>query len=332
MKKFVTFGETMVQHNAQYQGDYDRNGPHLDDVAGAESNVAVNLGRLVPDKIEPVWISRLADDDAGRSIQRELEGKILFHAPLFAGEFTGVSFLNHYEDRHIKTYQRRGSAASRLSFEDVMPHLPGADLLHVTGITAALSDTCSATVTAALDWASLNDVPVCFDVNYREPLWSPEKARAAFEVMLGKATVFKVGHDEAETVWALGISADEYARHFFRGRVRLSIVTREADGAVAFDGENLIEHPGYEVNVVDPVGAGDAFVAGFLGILLQRHTMNEFLSLAASERIGPLGEALDVANVCGALTCAAHGDTAAMPTMGQVVEYLERSGRKSRVA
>ncbi len=322
MKKFVTFGETMVQYNAEYQGDHDPYGSHIEDVAGAESNVAVNLQRLLPDDVQTLWVSRLGDDDAGQLIQRELDGRTMAHAMRFRDEFTGVSYLNHYEDDHVKTYQRAGSAASKLSFADVLPHLSGRDLLHVTGITPILSEACSEAMTSALQWATDNGLPVCFDANYREPLWPPEDARKVFDRMIDSATIFKVGHDEAEIVWSLGHSAEEYARRFFRGNVRLSIVTRGSQGAIAFDGTNTFDHPGHTVEMVDPVGAGDAFVAGFLAGIFQSHTVLEFFSLKPDSRSEVLTRSLDIANVCGALTCTRHGDTAAMPTMKQVNEFL----------
>ena len=329
MKKFVTFGETMVQYNAEYQGDYDPDGSHIDDVAGAESNVAVNLHKLLPDDIEPLWISRLGDDDAGRLIQNQLEGRTLVQAQRFAGEFTGVSYLNHCGDHHVKTYQRKGSAASRLNFSDVEPHLANRDLLHVTGITPILSESCNETMFAALEWSTINELPVCFDVNYREPLWSPKDARIVFDKMVESATIFKVGHDEAETVWSLGMTAEAYARRFYRGNVRLSVVTRASLGAVLFDGADIFDHPGYAVEVVDPVGAGDAFVAGFLAGIFKDYTIHECLALESDARQKLLARALDIANVCGALTCTRRGDTAAMPTMEQVDEFLDQHGART---
>ena len=329
MKQFVTFGETMVQYNAEYQGDYAPDGAHIKDVAGAESNVAVNLQRLIPKDVETQWISRLGEDEAGQLIQNELKGRTVVRAKRFAEEFTGVSYLTHHGDDHVKTYQRAGSAASKLSFADVSPYLPGSDLLHVTGITPALSEACNDTMNLALRWATANNIPVCFDANYREPLWLPEDARVVYDRMIDSATIFKVGHDEAETVWSLGLSAEEYARHFFRGNVRITVVTRASQGAIVFDGVDIFDHPGYPVEIVDPVGAGDAFVAGFLAGIFQLHTIQEFLSLEPENRHRILTHAMDVANVCGALTCTRHGDTAAMPTMEQVDGFLKRHGTRA---
>ena len=125
-----------------------------------------------------------------------------------------------------------------MTFDDVRPHLGDADALHLTGITPALSQTTHDTIFQSIEFANENDIPVTFDVNYRPPIWDPANARVVFDEMLPYSSVFKVGHDEAETVWGLGLSDDEYARRFQQINGRLVIVTRDADGAIAYDGTN----------------------------------------------------------------------------------------------
>ena len=313
----------MVQYNATYAGPFKENGTYEKDPAGAESNVAVNLQALGVPGIETIWVSRLGDDEAGAFILGELDGRTRIAAQRYKRQKTGISYLNHLEDqRHVKTYYRRGSAASRLEFEDVEPYLKDSDLLHVTGITPALSDTCRRAVFEALRYAKTHDIPVSFDANYREPLWSPADAKPVFQEMLGYSAVFKVGYDEAEVIWAKGLSPEQYARYFQQENGKLAIVTRGSQGAVAFDGSSLIEQPGYSVDVVDPIGAGDAFIAGFLGGILRQHTIKEFFGLDDLTRKATLRRCLAIANVCGALTCTRRGDTAAMPTMREVREFV----------
>ena len=324
MKKFLTFGETMGQYNADFIGVYGAEGAYMLDCAGAESNVAVGLQKLGVPGIEAVWVSRLGDDEAGQFVLDELHGLISVKARRHAGEKTGISYLNHHSDGdHFKTYFRAGSAASRLAFDDVEQHLRDADILHVTGITPALSDSCYDTVMASLKYARAHSIPISFDLNYREQLWSPADAVKIFERMMRYADIFKLGHDEAETIWGRGLSPEDYARQFHPevngGAV---VVTRGMNGAVAFDGDNLLAHDGYGVDVVDPVGAGDAFVAGFMGGILERADLKAFLEMEAGERVSILRHALRIANVCGALTCTRHGDTAAMPSMAEVREFL----------
>lgn len=341
-RKFLTFGETMGQYNAEFIGVYGSEGAYMLDCAGAESNVAVGLQKLGVPNVEAMWVSRLGDDDAGRFVLAELQKHITVRAKQFTGESTGISYLNHHPDgEHFKTYFREGSAASRLTFADVEPQLSDADILHVTGITPALSDACYDTIMSSLEYACANAIPISFDLNYREQLWTPSGAGKVFEQMATYADIFKLGHDEAEIIWGRGWSAEEYARHFHDvkdrhaskdrhnagGRVhdangRVVVVTRGMNGAVAFDGENLLSHEGYDVDVVDPVGAGDAFVAGLLGGILERANLKAFLSVDAAERESILAHALQVANVCGALTCTRRGDTAAMPSMSEALRFL----------
>ena len=76
MKKFLTFGETMGQYNANFTGVYGAEGSYMLDCAGAESNVAVGLRKLCGSAIEAVWVSRLGDDEAGQFVLDELEGRI----------------------------------------------------------------------------------------------------------------------------------------------------------------------------------------------------------------------------------------------------------------
>lgn len=316
----------MVQYNAGYVGPYREDGEYLEDCAGAESNVVVNLDKLGLSYVETKWVSRLGDDEAGSHILRELTGKTQVVAPRYAGEHTGLSYLNHHDDGEpIKVYRRRGSAASRLTFEEVKPHLDGCDLLHVTGITPALSETCRETVFEALRYAASTVLPVSFDLNYRPQLWNPHDARSVFEDMISQSSIFKLGYDEAETIWGHGWEAEKYARHFQGLNKGLVVMTLGPDGALAFDGSIVISDGGFKVRMIDPVGAGDAFVAGLLGGITRNlgpRKFREFLDLGTSDRFAILQDALQIANVCGALTCTRRGDTAAMPTMEEVEGHL----------
>lgn len=317
----------MVQYNASYVGPFRDDGDYLKDCAGTESNFAAGLTKLGIPGVETVWVSRLGDDPAGAFILDELVGRTQVFAPICPGEKTGLSYLNYDEEGEpTKSYRRKGSAASRLTFADVSPHLEGCGLLHVTGITPALSDTCRTAVFEALHHAERAGIPVSFDLNFRGPLWDPDTARPVFEEMIEAASVFKLGYDEAETVWANGWSPEHYARHFQRMSGGLVVVTLGSEGALAFDGHSVVSHGGFHVEVVDPVGAGDAFVAGLLGTILRSYTPARFLGLDPSARRPLLEEALEVANVCGALTCTRRGDTTAMPTMDSVAAFLEAAG------
>ena len=324
MQKFITFGETMVQYNAEYTGSFDPEKRYFPDVAGAESNVAINLSKLTRNHAEIFWVSRLGRDDSGRLIQKILSQHINIDAPICFGEKTGISYLNHHANgQHVKTYFRKGSAASEIPFEQVKKHLKKADMLHITGITPALSNTNLETVVKSLEFCDEMDIPVCLDVNYREQLWNPTEAKNTLEKLLPFISIFKVGHDEAETIWQLNLSAEDYAANFYKKTGTLTIVTDGESGAVLFNGTNYIREPSIEIEVIDPVGAGDAFVAGFLGTLIRQNIpLRDFLKAKHEGQIESLTKALRVGNICGALTCTKKGDTAAMPTLSEIKSFL----------
>ncbi len=327
MIDFLTFGETLVQHNADYTGAYDPNGSYTRHVAGAESNVALDLRRLLPERVRAVWVSRLGADADGDMIRRYLEGKIDISAPHIPGQHTGIQLLNHMGGGEVvRRYRRAGSAASRLTARDILPHLDGSDLLHVTGITPALSDTCREATLETMKSAQQMNIPVSMDVNYRDALWRPEQARAVCDQMREYASVFKIGLDEAETIWGGGLSAEDFARGFWGGETRVAVVTVGDRGAVAYDGERITRHEGFRVEVIDPVGAGDAFVAGFLAGILESYTLRDALDLPASSLYGLLSYALELGNACGAVVCTRHGDTEPMPNMNQAREFVRAAG------
>ena len=166
------------------------------------------------------------------------------------------------------------------------------------------------------------DIPVCLDVNYREQLWTPEQAKNTLNRLLPHIDIFKVGRDEAETIWQLKYSADEYAAYFYQKLSMLTIVTGGKSGAVLFNGTDYIREETIEIEVVDPIGAGDAFVAGFLGTLMRHDIPLRQLLKSNSRNQITLTKALKVGNLCGALTCTKKGDTAAMPTLSEIEDFV----------
>ena len=162
------------------------------------------------------------------------------------------------------------------------------------------------------------------DVNYRDQLWTPREAKNIIEKLLPFTSIFKVGRDEAETIWQLELSANEYAAHFYQGPGTLTIVTDGESGAVLFNGSTYINEPSIEIEVIDPVGAGDAFVAGFLATLIrQNFHFHDLVNKTSVIQTETLSKALRVGNICGALTCTKKGDTAAMPTLSEIENFMK---------
>ncbi|GGR29667.1 sugar kinase [Agromyces mediolanus] len=231
---------------------------------GAESNVAAHLAALGR---RAAWAGAVGDDPLGRRLLAQLDalGVDTSWAGRDPGSPTGVYFKNPGDGVH---YYRTGSAASRLG-ADTVAGLPvaGARLLHLSGITPALSASCEELVDALFAAADAAEVPVSFDVNHRPALW-PSRAAAA-ERLLGlarRARVVFVGLDEAEGLW--GTSTAESVRELLPEPAQL-IVKDGAVGATEYSHSAPAAHvPATPTTAVEVVGAGDAFAAGWIAAWL----------------------------------------------------------------
>ncbi|WP_165313317.1 sugar kinase [Rothia halotolerans] len=235
---------------------------------GAESNVAAGLEAA---GIPTSWISRLGEDPLGDLILEELGA-----AGVDAGAVvrdperrTGL-YLKSRRGEAGKSevfYYREGSAASAMSSglleePEAARRLAEADLVHTSGITASLSPGCSELLEAL--FSRPRSARLSFDVNYR-----PSLPRVSPPELLGlarRADVVFVGADEARAAWgAEGVDAVLAALP----DVPCVVVKDDSRRALCrLDGE-LSEAPSLSVRVVDAVGAGDAFAAGFLAGLLR---------------------------------------------------------------
>jgi 2-dehydro-3-deoxygluconokinase len=147
-----------------------------------------------------------------------------------------------------------------------------AEIVHLTGITPALSPSCHQIVQRAFAEAKEAGVRVSFDVNYRAKLWSPEEARACLGRLAAEADILISTLSDAAILCARGGDAETLVRQLaacMKCETGIAVVTDGDRGAIALYQGELFQVEGYEVQVVDRVGAGDAFAAGFLCGLLE---------------------------------------------------------------
>ncbi|WP_194409983.1 sugar kinase [Microbacterium cremeum] len=270
-KTLLAAGETMAMVApvvAEPVADADA---FLLDAGGAESNVAAHVAAAGH---RALWFSRLGDDALGRRVARQL-----------AARGVDVSRVV-FDDRHptglyVKDpgngvlYFRRGSAASHLDVADAdAVSFDGVDVLHVSGITAAISASAAQFLVRVIARARAAGVPVSFDVNHRAPLWSAETAAPVLLALARSADLVFVGRDEAETLWDTATAAEVRA---LLPHVAELIVKDGDVGATAFAGSDEVFEPALVVEVVEAVGAGDAFAGGYLASLLSGATVAERL-------------------------------------------------------
>ncbi|WP_330234851.1 sugar kinase [Streptomyces sp. NBC_00566] len=273
----VCLGETMAQVTpADGQGLQHSRELRLA-VAGAESTVAQYLADLGH---RAAWVSRIGDDPFGRRIVAAVAGRgvDVSGVRVDAEAPTGVYFKDPGPDDTRVHYYRRGSAASRMGPADAdRVDLTGARLLHLTGITPALSEGCAELVRLLMERASAAGVLVSFDVNHRPALWSSlDEAAAALRELARRADIVFVGRDEGERLWGTPTAADIHAHLAPRG----TLVVKDGEvGATEFSGGKQEFVPAPAVDVIEAVGAGDAFAAGHLGGLLHGTAPRERLAL-----------------------------------------------------
>lgn len=276
-----------------------RDGPPLRlSVAGAESNVATYLSLL---GAKAAWAGRVGQDPFGELIRRQLAavGADISLMEIDEEAPTGVYFKDPDQHRTSVFYYRRGSAAAGMG-RAVFDALPPTRVIHLTGITAALSDSCLDMMVHALMDRPVTDTVMSFDVNYRPKLWPKDTAQSVLNALAGAADLVFVGRDEAESLWGTR-TADDI-------RVKLplpeTLVVKDGGvGATVYKGTSngvFVEAP--LVRVIEPVGAGDAFAAGYLYGLLRG------ASQTARLRLGHLiaASALRVAGDIGPLPGPAH--------------------------
>jgi 2-dehydro-3-deoxygluconokinase len=190
---------------------------------------------------------------------------------------TGVYFKDPRPERTVVYYYRAGSAASRLDASALdHPGLVGVSVLHVSGITPALSASCRDLIERALFERPLAGAEVSFDVNYRPSLWTEDAGPVLQKLADAADTVF-VGLDEAHNLW--GVSEPAAIRRLLPGP-RTVVIKDGSVGATAVtrDGASVFE-PAVRVRVVEHVGAGDAFAAGYLSASLHGRDLPDRLRM-----------------------------------------------------
>lgn len=255
------------------------------DMAGAEANLCIGLSRLGH---RAMFISRVGDDPFGARIRAQLIlEKVEVHGLITDAEApTGVFFRENLADGQRRVYYyRSGSAASHLGPEDVRQEwFAGVKIVHLTGITPALSKSCAEACRKAIRLAKDVGALVSFDPNYRPRLWDEETARKSLLPFIEQADLLLMGHEDARAILCAEGSEDCLLAAAAIGP-QVVVLKQAERGALAWMGGKIIHVPAYPVErVLDPVGAGDGFDAGFLAGWLRGFTMEESLRLGA--RVG----------------------------------------------
>ena len=270
-------------------------------IGGAESNLAITLARLGK---RVAWWSRLPQNALGEHIMQTLGS----HGVDISGICQDAS-----EDARLGTYfiefgstprptrviyDRAGSAASRMQPADFdWARLQRTRRLHLSGITPALSASCLATVRRAIQKARAAGTHITFDLNYREKLWTWDACRPVFDELAAASDLVISATRDARCLLQSRADAAALAQDLYgRWQGPTVVLTQGAADTLAFDGQTLCEAPAFrDVQIVDRIGAGDAFAAG--------------LHCARLDGL-PMSQALRYGNAVAALKLTMPGDIA----------------------
>jgi len=278
----VTLGETMALLWSTEVGLLRHASQLRLSSAGAESNVAVGVRRLGP---TTAWVGRVGADEFGELVLAQLRGqRVDVSAAIVDDERpTGLMIKSRRtSDVARVVYYRAGSAGSRLGPDDVPESLvTGCRVLHVTGITPALSSSARDAVFAAVEIGHSSGACVSLDINYRAALWSPDDAAATLRPLAARVDVLFASEDEAQLLTG-ELDPGALPAALARLGAPQAVVKRGERGAAAvIDGQHF-DIPAVPVTVIDSVGAGDAFVAGYLAGLVAGHPPEERLRTGAA--------------------------------------------------
>lgn len=233
-------------------------------IAGAESNFAIALARL---GVSVTWVSRVGADALGKLVVSTVasQGVDVGYVRFDPSAPTGIYFKVRQEGRSSVFYYRSGSAASRMGPGDVPEEAwDGVGLVHLTGITMGISSTARDLVVETAMRARIHGAIVIFDPNYRAALWKrPEEAAAAYRAVIPHADWYVCGSEEGKLLYGVKDSGDLFDR-LRRAGVGRAVVRVGERGALLDAGAGPVEiAPAGLETVVDEVGAGDGFAAGF---------------------------------------------------------------------
>ena len=255
----LALGEAMVEFN---QSSKDPSS-YLQGFGGDTSNFCVAAARQ---GATAGFVSAVGDDHFGRLLldlwQRETVDtstvKVDSHAP------TGVYFVSHGVDGHQFDYLRAGSAASRYASYDLpLEAIAAAQVLHLSGVSLAISLSACDAALAAIGHARANGVRVSFDTNLRLKLWPLARARAVMVEAIRHTDICLPSWDDVTVLTGL-TGRDEIVDYLLALGPRVVALKLGKQGAYVATHDERREVPGHVMDAVDATGAGDCFGGAFV--------------------------------------------------------------------
>jgi 2-dehydro-3-deoxygluconokinase len=302
--QILALGEAMVEFNCTGAGDGRL---YLQGFGGDTSNFAIAAARQ---GARVGCLGALGDDANGRMLRALWDGEGVEHSDVRsdAQAYTAIYFVSHGEGGHEFSFFRQGSAASRMrSAELPRARIEAARVLHLSGITLAISDSACDTAHAAIDIARAAGVAVSFDTNLRLKLWPLARARALIFDAIGRSDICLPSQDDLQVLTGLS-DPDALADHCLRLGARTVALKLGAAGALVADANERHRIAPHPCRCIDATGAGDTFGGAFVARRLAGDGLREAGRYAA---------------VAAALSTEAYGAVAPIPVAAAVWRALQ---------
>ncbi|RKK04978.1 sugar kinase [Pseudoroseomonas wenyumeiae] len=291
----LCIGEPMLEFNQSAKDDQGR--PlYLEGHGGDTSNAAIAAARA---GAKSGYITAIGQDAPGQSFMdlwaREgVDTATVLRKP---DAPTAVYFVKHGPQGHEFTFYRSNSAAARFTPEDVPAEaIRAAKVLHVSGISQAISTSACDACFRAIEVAKEAGVKVSYDTNLRRALWPLPRARAIMHAAIASADIALPSLDDA--TFLTGLEDPDAIADFYLKLSPLVLLKLGKDGSMVATREGRTRIPGRKVKAVDATGAGDTFAGNFLARILAGDSAED---------------AALYANAAAALATTGYGAVAPMP-------------------
>lgn len=305
MSDILSIGEPLFELN-QAKGESVFRPGH----GGDTSNCAIAAARQ---GASVAYVTAIGVDQFGESFLDlwKSEGVDTTHVRRSGSAHTGIYFVTHGPEGHVFSYMRAGSAASRITPEDMPAEaIKAAKVVHASGISQAISSSAADAVFGAMRMARAAGVLVSYDTNLRLRLWPLDRARAVIHAAAALADILRPGLDDAIHLTGLA-DPDRIIDYYLGLGPKIVALTLGDAGAIVATADRRERLPPIRVKVVDATGAGDMFDGAFLA---------EYL------RTGDPFAAGHYANVAAALSTEGYGAVAPMPKRAMVEGALRQAG------
>jgi 2-dehydro-3-deoxygluconokinase len=293
--ELLCIGEPMLEFNQNTKDDQGR--PlFLEGHGGDTSNAAIAAARA---GARAGYITAIGTDAPGDSFMKlwAEEGVDTSTVVRKPDAPTAVYFVSHGEEGHQFTFYRANSAAARITPDDLqVDAFRPAKILHLSGISQAISTTACDTCFRAIEVAKAAGVKVSYDTNLRKALWPVKRAAAIMHAAIAEADIALPSLDDATAL--TGLEDPDAIADFYLKLAPLVLLKLGKDGSMVATRDGRTRIPGRKVKAVDATGAGDTFAGNFLARILAGDT--------------PEDAAL-YANAAAALATTGYGAVAPMP-------------------